>query len=184
MGRHIGSKNKNKPERKCIVCGQNNIRSKRKFCSFKCLGISMKGKLSPMKGKKFPKEIREKMSKAKKGKISLVKGKHWKLSLKSRENIRNGSKKGSESPLWRGGIDNINHAIRNSFEYRLWRESVFERDNWTCIWCFKKGGKLNADHIKPFCNYPELRFAIDNGRTLCFECHKTTETYGRKAINY
>ena len=69
---------------------------------------------------------------------------------------------------------------RKTLEYRLWREAVFARDNFTCIWCFQRGGKLQADHIKPFALYPELRFALDNGRTLCEDCHKTTNTYGGK----
>ena len=34
------------------------------------------------------------------------------------------------------------------------------------------GSKLNADHIKPFSLYPELRLIVENGRTLCVDCHK------------
>ena len=75
-------------------------------------------------------------------------------------------------------ITPINIKIRSSLEYKLWRRAVFERDNYNCIWCGNnKGGNLNADHIKSFALYPELRFAIDNGRTLCIDCHKTTESY-------
>ena len=74
------------------------------------------------------------------------------------------------------------HRIRHSVEYKLWREAVFERDGYICIWCGdNRGGNLNADHIKPFSSFPELRFAIDNGRTLCEPCHKTTDTWGSKA---
>lgn len=92
---------------------------------------------------------------------------------------------GEKNPNWKGGITPLNLKIRTSLEYKLWRESVFKRDNYTCIWCGdNKGGNLNADHIKPFCDYPELRFAIDNGRTLCIACHKTTDTYGSRIINY
>lgn len=89
---------------------------------------------------------------------------------------------GSKHPLWKGGITPINQQIRTSLEYKLWRKSVFERDKYACVWCGdNKGGNLEADHIKPFAYFPELRFAIDNGRTLCKNCHKQTNTWGEKA---
>lgn len=92
-----------------------------------------------------------------------------------------GNNKGENHYNWKGGVSPKHQIIRHSLEYRLWRESVFKRDNYTCIWCGdNKGGNLNADHIKPFAYYPELRFAIDNGRTLCRPCHLTTDTYGNK----
>lgn len=116
------------------------------------------------------------------------KGVHWDEQEKNRRKefaIKNNSAKflprysGDKHWNWKGGITPINHKIRQSKEYKLWRESVFERDDYTCVWCGAKGGKLNADHILPFAYYPELRFAIDNGRTLCVDCHKTTSNYLR-----
>lgn len=89
--------------------------------------------------------------------------------------------KGEKNVNWKGGITPVNEKIRKSKEYKLWRTAVFERDNWTCIFCMARGGIIHADHIKPFAYYPELRFAIDNGRTLCIDCHRKTETYGRKS---
>lgn len=85
---------------------------------------------------------------------------------------------GDKNPNWKGGITPINEKIRKSPEYKLWRHSVLIRDNFTCRFCLVRGGKLEADHIKPFALFPELRFAIDNGRTLCRKCHLTTDTWG------
>ena len=97
---------------------------------------------------------------------------------------RLGLHRGRNSGSWRGGITPINLRIRHSTEYKLWRRIVFERDDYTCQLCFKRGGiTLNADHIKPFAFFPKLRFVLSNGRTLCIGCHKTTDTYGSKALN-
>lgn len=72
---------------------------------------------------------------------------------------------------WNGFIENENNLIRKSDEYAKWREGVFKRDNFTCVKCGSKD-ELNADHIKCFALYPELRLEIDNGQTLCVKCHK------------
>lgn len=142
-----------------------------------------------LKGTKFTEEHKQKLS------ISKLGRKH---SDEHRENIRlaktgvvmsenirkkmSEAHKGIKSHFWKGGVTPINIIIRESLEYRLWREAVFKRDNYTCLWCGDdRGGNLEADHIKPFSLYPALRLAIDNGRTLCHECHKKTDTYGFRA---
>ena len=85
---------------------------------------------------------------------------------------------------YKGGITSVNNLIRKSVEYKLWREAVYKRDNYICVWCGQKGGELNADHIKPFSLFKELRFDINNGRTLCKKCHKKTDTFGELAKRY
>lgn len=91
------------------------------------------------------------------------------------------SRNGHGNANWKGGITPFNKKLRASEHYRQWRTAVFERDGYTCVWCGQRGGKLNADHIKPFSTHPALRFEISNGRTLCVDCHKRTDTYLSKA---
>lgn len=93
---------------------------------------------------------------------------------------------GEKNQNWQGGISTENNRIRTSREMKIWRKAVFERDDYTCQICGNRSGKdnpviIHADHIKPFAHYPELRFAIDNGRTLCIDCHKATDTYAGRA---
>lgn len=149
------------------------------------IAIGHLGKPSPcgMKGKHHSKETKIKFRKMMTGNTYGL-GKHWKLSEETRKKMSESFRKGADHYRWKGGITPINIKIRRSLEYKLWRESVFKRDNFTCVWCGERGGKLQADHIKPFADYPELRFALDNGRTLCLECHKKTDNFGWKKLWY
>ncbi|MEK6809445.1 MAG: HNH endonuclease [Nanoarchaeota archaeon] len=86
--------------------------------------------------------------------------------------------KGKNHWNWQGGKTPAGVIIRVSLRYKNWRRKVFKRDDYTCQICFIKGGKLQVDHIKPFAYYPEARLDVNNGRVLCLDCHKKTDTYG------
>ena len=104
-----------------------------------------------------------------------------KLSPEERLNKSQTNCKGDKHWNWRGGLVKENQKERQSIEYRIWRQAVFERDNFICTECGKKdSGHLNADHIQAFAFFPELRFNVNNGRTLCKRCHENTETYFNK----
>jgi hypothetical protein len=159
---------------------------------------------SPLKGRKLSPEHRRKVIAASRGRKHPPRSAEWRrkqriaklgkkrapTSQATKEkiriaNLKNGTRppvyRGKDCHFWKGGITPINEAIRKSLQYRLWRSAVFKRDGYACIWGGKEHGKkIHADHIKPFALFPELRFAIDNGRTLCEECHRKTDTYGFK----
>lgn len=73
---------------------------------------------------------------------------------------------------WKGGITKENRALRNCARYKEWRKQVFERDNYTCQICKQKRKKLNAHHIEKFSINKLKRFDVNNGITLCEECHR------------
>jgi len=84
---------------------------------------------------------------------------------------------GENSHMWKGGITPLNKLLRINSMFKIWREAVFLRDNFTCQnsnceYCHNKIGVfLHPHHIKPFALFPELRFIIDNGITYCREYH-------------
>ena len=97
--------------------------------------------------------------------------------------------RGEKHWQWKGGITSLTIQIRTCFKYRQWRSDIFTRDNFICVLCRTVGRKLNADHypkkfseiieqykIRTFndgLNCEEL-WNINNGRTLCIDCHRKT----------
>ena len=77
-----------------------------------------------------------------------------------------------------------NPQRRNKHEgikYVEWRTKIFQKDNWVCQTCQTKGGYLQAHHIKSWKKYPELRYDISNGITLCKKpCHLLANKEQRK----
>lgn len=146
----------------CIRCDRYYEGQGKDFCSNKCANT---GKVRTL-------EQRENYSKARKGKPIL-------------------KMRGENATNWKGGITPINHAIRTSYKNRQWICDVFQRDDYTCQICSKRGGDLHVDHIKKFSiimkenNIKSVNDAysceelwnINNGRTLCIPCHKKI-TYG------
>jgi len=174
----------------------------------KKIGLSKLGNANFL-GKKHTEETKSKMRSPKtdehKKKLSIgKKGKTYKEigrsptsdSTRIKMSINNGQR-GDKSIFWKGGTTKIADSIRNSFVYRQWRSDVYQRDNYICQVCGKRGGRLQADHVKQFAvilnenNIECVEEALDceelwninNGRTLCENCHKKTDTYLNKWHN-
>ncbi len=92
---------------------------------------------------------------------------------------------GEKNPNWNPNLtDEERNEKRDTQEHVNWRNEVFKRDDYTCQCCGKRGGKLNAHHIFSFKKYIDLRLDINNGITLCKECHKRFhKKYGNKGRN-
>lgn len=77
---------------------------------------------------------------------------------------------GVNNHAWKGGKKNENEIQRTRFR-KYFQPLVLARDNYTCQICEQYSGYLQVDHIKKWSDFPELRFEMDNCRTLCMSCH-------------
>jgi hypothetical protein len=69
-------------------------------------------------------------------------------------------------------LDEEKINLRDTNEYPLWQKEVFKRDNYKCIIC-GSNKNLNAHHLDSFSRYPDLRYIVENGVTLCEKHHDT-----------
>jgi 5-methylcytosine-specific restriction endonuclease McrA len=146
-------------------------RGRRKFCSKDCayLGRELKGLFQHGHADLVPPEKRG-HSEETRAKLVVAN--------------RKAAKYGPDNPLWKGGAREQRKREMIGYRYRDWRNAVFSRDNWTCQFCNVRGGYLEADHIKPWCAFPDLRYEVDNGRTVCRPCHVKLDTHGPKALRF
>lgn len=138
----------------CQHCGKKfpnlTYKIEARFCSKKCFYASGGTMREP--------EVRKKMGKSRRGQSAPNRGKY--------------------SHFWKGGISDKHGRDKYRVEIRKWRYAVLERDKYKCRKCGKLGTKdyglhvgLDVAHIKPWSDYPKLRFKISNGITWCRDCH-------------
>lgn len=106
---------------------------------------------------------------------------------------------GSKHWNWKGGKTELLQSIRTSKRNIEWRNGVYARDGYKCTICGDtRGHNLNADHIIPLSVLVEKHgikmrmqaiecealFDLKNGRTLCHDCHKKTNTWGSNSKKF
>lgn len=159
----------NKGRGKIVVCPicqntrwyeNNEIKRGRRFCSRECgyKGRKLKGCFVAGHPDLVPKE--------KRGHTELTK---QKISL---------SQVGKKRKKFFEYLTPISRRERLLFRSSL-QKKILKRDNYTCQICGVRGGWLQVDHIQPWKSYPELRFDLDNCRTLCMSCHYFV-TFGKE----
>lgn len=70
---------------------------------------------------------------------------------------------------WRR-VDKEQDQGRRSPQDLEWKSKVIERDGYECRLC-GTDRNLEAHHIKPIKQYPELRHEVQNGICVCHACH-------------
>jgi len=206
---------------RCTKCGAIKSKTKEHICRTSVWNKGKKGvQVAWNKDKKSSQKTKDKLSDTRKkmfsnGKLKKLIGSLNPMFGKIPHNkgIKTGipsPKKGTKVPLeirlktsgknhynWKGGMYSLNMLIRKCYEYRQWVQDIFKRDDYTCQECGKRGGQLQAHHIKPFAliikenKITTLAEALlcyelwdyDNGQTLCLDCHKKTDSYLKGIIN-
>ena len=161
---------RNIEEHICEICGKtfktHNKTNANRFCSRECYNefhsIKNKERQCPVCGKNFEAKTSEDIYCS------------WECYNQDRH-----PPKGEQHHNWKGGITSENEKLRKSDQYKKWQQAIYQRDFYQCQICGSKI-KINAHHIYAWQYFPDLRFSLDNGITLCEKCHhKIHSKYGK-----
>jgi len=147
---------------KCLICSKvffNKKHKEQKICSRKCWGLSIRT---------IKKHICFFCKKEFRPKTNIKSNKY--CSQECYWKWMKDNTKGENCVNWKGGIRGIDYIERRRFQREI-QKQVFKRDNYTCQICGQHNGKLQVDHIQSWAKYVDLRFNIENCRTLCQKCH-------------
>lgn len=160
-GRKFSKEHRKKLSESHIGNIPTNIEEFRVYRTGRALSDEHKRKISEaQQGKYIPIETRKKMSEARKGKPA------WNKGLL-------GYNSGEKNPNWKKDRSQIKPQVnRMEADYQIWRRIIKQRDGKKCK--LANGdccGQLEVHHIHPYKDYPELRYEMQNGITLCHFHH-------------
>lgn len=177
---------------KCIECGKaketyKSLAVNAKFCSYQCRGIWRSKNWLGANHPNYKPEGRE---------PKTCKHCGVEFSMRDGEIITNYRRRMfcSKACADKGGFrlsgeshPNYNPTARRKNRggsHKKWVNAVIGRDNAKCQDCGATGIELHAHHIKSYRDFPELRFDVDNGKTLCHKCHwQLHAALNAKAVN-
>ena len=134
-------------------------------------GSFQKGHIPWVTGRVRSEETKRKIGKANRGKTFSEEHK------KKLSEAHKGLNIGNKHHRWledRSLLQRYNDVVkdRRSAAYGDWRKQVKVRDNYKCKIANQDcNGRLEAHHILGWTAYPELRYEINNGITLCHAHH-------------
>lgn len=180
----------------CEICGKSKTmsksdydKSKHHYCSYKC---SRKGYSHNYKGKNSPNYIDINHNCSYCSKEYHVKKSEYEThenhfcSRKCKDKWQSENVKGEKHPNFNPTIsEKQRYEKREYAEYWEFRKNVYTRDNYSCVKCGdNKGGNLVAHHIDNYATNPSKRTDVNNGVTLCNDCHKKFhKIFGNKDNN-
>ena len=153
-------------KKNCLICDKEfevpPSRPNPTFCSRECQGKSFIGKPSWNKGLKGWR-LGEKRPY-----ISLIlKGRKMNLSEETRKRMGD-AHRGEKNYNWNPNREEVLRNKRNDGAYLQWVSKIKYRDNGVCrLQNENCMGYKVVHHILPWAQYPEERYNINNGITLC-----------------
>lgn len=164
----------------CLICGKEYktkpvLAEKSKYCSYACLG---KSKTLTNSGENHKNYVHGVVREKECQKCGVVFKQRAKEPLQNFLKRKFCSKPCADAGGFRfSGEDHHNYnpnadrRKNRGFEFYKWADAVKSRDGMRCVKCGTSDNEMQAHHVKPWNLFPDLRYEVSNGITVCAPCH-------------